>query len=95
MINVIKQDGKLIGHYRRFLDKKLSIKNAYDYLVNDITKQLEQDEKSDLFTYENFNVTEMYNDFFGTSYFITFEFVPNKEKLKELKTVTERLQIGL
>jgi hypothetical protein len=95
MINVIKQNGKLIGQYRRFLDKTLYRLNDYDYLMSEIIKQLEQDEKSDLFTYGNFNVTEMYTDFFGTSYFVQFEFIPNKELLEELKIVAERLQIGL
>jgi hypothetical protein len=98
MINVIRENGKLLGVYRLYISNEEIMNIIPDsinqYIIDKLYEELKNDDSSNLFSYTIINCNNT-NDLFGKNYEIIFEFVPNQELLNELKIVTERLQIGL
>ena len=98
MINIVKQNGKLLGIYQEFFSEDILMaeKDFNTYLYNRLMKELEVEDTSGLFTYKIIEqAKEVSKDLFGISYAIIFEFVPNKDLVEELKVLAERLEVGL
>jgi hypothetical protein len=96
MINVYKQNGKLIGVYQILLNKELlqTLTDVKSYVTETLIKELKQEDNSELFTYNILTVNDC-EDLFGCKYEVIFEFIPNKEFIEEIKVMTERLGVGL
>jgi hypothetical protein len=100
MIKILRQGDKLIGVYEKHTPfaelKEIHHLDMRLYLLNSLIKELEENDKSELFSYNIIEVKESLSpDLYGSNSEIIFEFIPNKELVEELKVVSERLQIGL
>jgi hypothetical protein len=98
MITVGKVGNLIIGNYKVFITNDELCKNRFisNYVTNKLLAELKKEDNSEMFTYKILKVSGSdFIDLFGREYEVIFEFVPNSEIAKEIKTILERLQIGL
>lgn len=99
MINIFRDNkGKLMGVYEELLTNQILLieKDVKSYITSRLFEELKKEDTSGLFTYNIIKIGELTSpDLFGKSYYIMFEFVPNKELVEEFRYLSERLEVGL